>query len=43
MQAIGRMIVTTIETRDDPSSQAKLQAEVAALAARFPGPGMAAG
>jgi glycine hydroxymethyltransferase len=43
MQAIGRMIVTTIETRDDPSSQAKLQAEVAALAARFPVPGMAAG
>jgi len=41
MRAIGRLIVTAIETRADPASQAKLRAEVASLAMRFPVPGVA--
>jgi glycine hydroxymethyltransferase len=41
MRTIGRLIVQAIETRADPSSQAKLAAEVGAMVARFPVPGMA--
>ncbi len=41
MRTIARLIVTCLQTRDDPSSQASLAAEVAALVARFPVPGMA--
>ena len=40
MRTIARLIVTCLQTRDDPSSQAKLAAEVAALVARFPVPGI---
>ena len=41
MRTIGRLIVQAIETRADPSSQAALAAEVGAMVARFPVPGMA--
>jgi hypothetical protein len=36
-----RLIVTAIETRDDPASQSGLAAEVAALVERYPVPGLA--
>ena len=42
MEAIGRIIVEAIERRDDPSVQSRLAAEVAAMAARFPVPGLPA-
>jgi len=41
MRAIGRLIVSAIMTREDPSSQAQLAAEVASIVARFPVPGLA--
>jgi glycine hydroxymethyltransferase len=41
MESIARLIVTAIETREDPASQAGLAAEVAAMVARFPVPGLA--
>ena len=40
MRAIGRIIVEAIRRRDDPAAQARLAAEVAAIVARFPVPGL---
>jgi glycine hydroxymethyltransferase len=42
MRAIGRLIVAAIQTRDDPASQARLAAQVAAIADGFPVPGLSA-
>jgi glycine hydroxymethyltransferase len=43
MRAIGRIIVDAIERRDEPAEQARLAAEVRAMADRFPVPGLRAG
>ena len=40
MRSIGRLIGQSIAHRDDPSDQAGFAAEVAAIAARFPVPGL---
>ncbi len=40
MRAIGRIIVEAIRRRDEPAVQAALAAEVAAIVARFPVPGL---
>jgi glycine hydroxymethyltransferase len=40
MRSIGRLIGESIAHRDDPSDQAGFAAEVAAIAARFPVPGL---
>jgi glycine hydroxymethyltransferase len=40
MCAIGRIIVEAIRRRDEPAAQARLAAEVAAIVARFPVPGL---
>jgi glycine hydroxymethyltransferase len=40
MRDIGRIIVEAIRRRDEPASQARLAAEVAAIVARFPVPGL---
>ncbi|HET7027751.1 MAG TPA: serine hydroxymethyltransferase [Candidatus Limnocylindrales bacterium] len=40
MGAIGRLIVDAIATRDEPAEQARLAAEVRAITARFPVPGL---
>jgi glycine hydroxymethyltransferase len=40
MRAIGRLIVSAIRTREDNASQARLAAEVASIAERFPVPGL---
>jgi glycine hydroxymethyltransferase len=40
MREIGRLIVEAIVGRDDPLIQARLAAQAAAMAARFPVPGM---
>jgi glycine hydroxymethyltransferase len=42
MRALGRIIVEAIETRSEPAEQARLAAEVRAMAARFPVPGLPA-
>ena len=41
MRTVGRIIVEAIRTRDDAAAQARLAAEVSAIAARFPVPGLA--
>jgi glycine hydroxymethyltransferase len=41
MRAIARLIVSAIETRDEPASQSGLAAEVGAMVERFPVPGLA--
>ena len=41
MRSVGRIIVEAIRTRDDAAAQARLAAEVSAIAARFPVPGLA--
>jgi glycine hydroxymethyltransferase len=40
MRTIARLIVTAIETRDDPASQRGLAAEVTSIVERFPVPGL---
>ena len=40
MRDVGRIIVEAIRRRDEPASQARLAAEVAAIVARFPVPGL---
>ena len=40
MGTIGRLIVDAIATRDEPAEQARLAAEVRAITARFPVPGL---
>jgi glycine hydroxymethyltransferase len=40
MRAIGRLIVDAIRTRAEPAEQARLAAEVGAICARFPVPGL---
>jgi glycine hydroxymethyltransferase len=40
MRDIGRIMVEAIRRRDEPASQARLAAEVAAIVARFPVPGL---
>jgi glycine hydroxymethyltransferase len=40
MRTVGRLIVSAIESRDDPASQTGLAAEVAAIVRRFPVPGL---
>jgi glycine hydroxymethyltransferase len=40
MRAIGRIIVEAIQRRDEPAEQARLAAEVRAMADRFPVPGL---
>jgi glycine hydroxymethyltransferase len=40
MEAIGRLIASAIRRRDDPAASVDLAAEVAAIAARFPVPGL---
>ncbi|GIW20536.1 MAG: serine hydroxymethyltransferase [Chloroflexota bacterium] len=42
MRVLGRIIVEAIETRAEPAEQARLAAEVRAMAARFPVPGLPA-
>ncbi|MBM4408235.1 MAG: serine hydroxymethyltransferase [Chloroflexi bacterium] len=37
---IGRMIVTALQTRDEPAEQARLAAEVREICSRFPVPGL---
>jgi glycine hydroxymethyltransferase len=40
MHDVGRIIVEAIRRRDEPAAQARLAAEVAAIVARFPVPGL---
>ena len=40
MRDVGRIIVEAIRRRDEPAAQARLAAEVAAIVARFPVPGL---
>ena len=42
MRSIARLITEAIELRDDPAGRARLAAEVAAIAERFPVPGLPA-
>ncbi len=42
MRAVGRLIIAAIAGRDDPATQRRLAAEVAAIVARFPVPGLSA-
>jgi glycine hydroxymethyltransferase len=42
MRAVGRLIIEAIAGRDDPATQRRLAAEVAAIVARFPVPGLSA-
>jgi glycine hydroxymethyltransferase len=41
MRTIARLIISAIETRDEPASQAGLAAEVAEMVEQFPVPGLA--
>jgi glycine hydroxymethyltransferase len=43
MRAIGRIIVDAIQRREEPAEQARLAAEVRAMAERFPVPGIRPG
>ncbi len=40
MREIGRLIVGTLTSRDEPAEQAKIAAEVRDVCARFPAPGL---
>jgi hypothetical protein len=40
MRAIGRIVHEAIVTRAEPAEQTRLAAEVAAIVARFPVPGL---
>jgi glycine/serine hydroxymethyltransferase len=42
MREIGRIIHEAVVTRDEPAEQARLAAETAAIAGRFPVPGLPA-
>jgi glycine hydroxymethyltransferase len=41
MRAIGRIIISAIASRDEPSEQARLSAEVREIVSQFPVPGLA--
>ncbi len=40
MREVGRLLVDTLLTRDDPAAQARIAAEVHGICARFPVPGL---
>jgi len=40
MREVARLIVRTLQARDEPAEQFRIAAEVAALCARFPVPGL---